>query len=628
MSSNKELKVILSKVGWCGHCIDFLPIFNKSKNLIKNNKILKNVKVDFEVYDMEEDKGIFETKYGNLVDKIEGYPTVFLAKVKNDKISETVEIGHSQKSENFIKLITDAYAGFSQQKGGANNNEDELNELYKLKYLKYKAKYLKYKAQTGGEICDDKCKYICDYVDGETEDQTKNKNPYFSFNTKDDEKMYIIKYTGFKTSEYRSKKLPGFVSSGTCKREKKKIDDIVKEIFDNSYIHNALNTLLEDFIKNPKIKHFNQLLVSLIIKYLQNINSKNITGNKLEVINKIYNIIKTDKADGWCKKKGLKLECGKKTIDENLENLINEALQTINPESIASLKIMLSNLKDDDASFALFNTLNITDNNKENFACLCAQIIIEHHKQHSNYNIPLLEIILIEVNSAKDADSFNRENNLLAKILNKILNLLHSKFEEKIIEVFNKHRLDKVYSDNLFDKIKNTIKELNLSNNEPIEDNKKAILDKLEKKEFICVASKIVIDILEEINTNYSSLPQILFCVYQTFVKISTNENFKKIFYDNIYFLRYIIPRITTLKDIPPHCKTLISQVIQNLFAIKLTKLNGSILFDYDQFKPLIEKIYKNRDTTPNPDVFNEDKVKELVCTFPNIATLFLPKPV
>ena len=178
MSSNKELKVILSKVGWCGHCIDFLPIFNKSKNLIKNNKILKNVKVDFEVYDMEEDKGIFETKYGNLVDKIEGYPTVFLAKVKNDKISETVEIGHSQKSENFIKLITDAYAGFSQQKGGANNNEDELNELYKLKYLKYKAKYLKYKAQTGGEICEDKCKNICDYVDGETEDQTKNKNPY------------------------------------------------------------------------------------------------------------------------------------------------------------------------------------------------------------------------------------------------------------------------------------------------------------------------------------------------------------------------------------------------------------------------------------------------------------------
>ena len=53
MKENSEIKVILSKVGWCGHCTDFLPVFNESKNLIKNNKTLKNVNIDFEVYDME-----------------------------------------------------------------------------------------------------------------------------------------------------------------------------------------------------------------------------------------------------------------------------------------------------------------------------------------------------------------------------------------------------------------------------------------------------------------------------------------------------------------------------------------------------------------------------------------------
>jgi len=137
MSSNNRLKVILSKVDWCGHCKDFLPIFNESKKLIKNNKILKNVDIDFEVYDMEQDKGIFETKYGELAEKIEGYPTVFLAQIKNDKLSKTVEIRHAQKSSDFIKLLGDGYKSFSGQTGG---NQEE--DMYKQKYLKYKQKYI------------------------------------------------------------------------------------------------------------------------------------------------------------------------------------------------------------------------------------------------------------------------------------------------------------------------------------------------------------------------------------------------------------------------------------------------------------------------------------------------------
>ena len=147
MNSNNKYKVILSKVEWCGHCKDFLPVFNESKNLIKNNKILKNVSVDFESYDMEKDKGIFETKYSDLVDKVEGYPTVFLAQIKNDKLSKTVEIGHAPKAKDFIKLISNAYEDFSNQTGG------NQNELYKQKYLKYKTKYLQYKIQLDNKVC-------------------------------------------------------------------------------------------------------------------------------------------------------------------------------------------------------------------------------------------------------------------------------------------------------------------------------------------------------------------------------------------------------------------------------------------------------------------------------------------
>jgi len=146
MNSNKQYKVILSKVEWCGHCKDFLPVFNESKNLIKNNKTFKNISVDFETYDMEQDKGIFETKYSELVDKVEGYPTVFLAQIKNDKLSKTVEIGHATEPTEFIKLISNAYKDFSKQTGGD-------QEIYKQKYLKYKTKYLQYKIQLDDKVC-------------------------------------------------------------------------------------------------------------------------------------------------------------------------------------------------------------------------------------------------------------------------------------------------------------------------------------------------------------------------------------------------------------------------------------------------------------------------------------------
>ena len=141
MNSNKELKVILSKVKWCGHCTDFLPIFNKSQEFVKKNKILKNVKVNFEVYDMEEDAGLFKTKYEDLVDQIKGYPTVFVTQIEDGKRIKTVDIDYSDNPEIFIENISKTYNKLTQN-GGFNEEE-----LYKQKYLKYKAKYIQLKAE-------------------------------------------------------------------------------------------------------------------------------------------------------------------------------------------------------------------------------------------------------------------------------------------------------------------------------------------------------------------------------------------------------------------------------------------------------------------------------------------------
>ena len=141
MNSNKELKVILSKVNWCDHCTDFLPIFNKSHEFVKKNKILKNVKVNFEVYDMEEEEGLFKTKYADLVDKIKGYPTIFVTQIEDGKRIKTVDIEHSDNPAKFIDNVSKTYNELSIT-GGFNEEE-----LYKQKYLKYKAKYIQLKAE-------------------------------------------------------------------------------------------------------------------------------------------------------------------------------------------------------------------------------------------------------------------------------------------------------------------------------------------------------------------------------------------------------------------------------------------------------------------------------------------------
>jgi len=143
-NNNEELKVILSKVSWCGHCTNFLPIFNQSQKLTKNNKYLKNTNVNFEVYDMEQDLEKFKSNnYEDLLPQINGYPTVFVTSLKNGKRVNTEVIDHSTDPQEFINTVGETYNKLSSQSGGYEE------EFYKQKYLKYKQKYTELKLQLG-----------------------------------------------------------------------------------------------------------------------------------------------------------------------------------------------------------------------------------------------------------------------------------------------------------------------------------------------------------------------------------------------------------------------------------------------------------------------------------------------
>jgi thiol-disulfide isomerase/thioredoxin len=147
MKNNNELNVILSKVAWCGHCTNFLPVFNKSQKLTKNNKYLKNTNVNFEVYDMEEDLEKFKSNnYEDLLPQINGYPTVIVTSLKNGKRVNTEIIDHSSDPLEFINTVGETYNKLVSQSGGF-----EEEEFYKQKYLKYKQKYTELKAQLGGK---------------------------------------------------------------------------------------------------------------------------------------------------------------------------------------------------------------------------------------------------------------------------------------------------------------------------------------------------------------------------------------------------------------------------------------------------------------------------------------------
>ncbi len=159
---SKDLKVILAKADYCGHCKDFLPIFERTVELAK--KELPNAEfvieeMDTRIKPMSHDN--FKKNYGeDIYNKVQGYPTVILILEKDGKKTDTTvehAAGELEKSaEKFLNNVVNgyktlksgvgkSYVSVENQEGGSCckvNKVDNSDEKYKAKYIKYKSKYL------------------------------------------------------------------------------------------------------------------------------------------------------------------------------------------------------------------------------------------------------------------------------------------------------------------------------------------------------------------------------------------------------------------------------------------------------------------------------------------------------
>lgn len=172
----EEVKVILAKASWCGHCTRFSPIFDKAKEIYdadelnSENRYLKKYKIDFKPYDLADtsDSNSFNLVHFPAVEKVKGYPTI-LVKINIDGKNDYHEVNRSLVNEssnesedeltkeaahkfltNIVNLIkslkSDKKKLFVQTGGSIIYEKTSLVEKeYRDKYLKYKMKYLKLK---------------------------------------------------------------------------------------------------------------------------------------------------------------------------------------------------------------------------------------------------------------------------------------------------------------------------------------------------------------------------------------------------------------------------------------------------------------------------------------------------
>ena len=162
----QEITIILTKSSSCPHCKNFEPIYEKAKEIYESNNFLKNYVIKFEDYDMVNDseRNTFAINHNSIVNKIEGYPTVFISiKGTNnyDAIEHTIidyKINEKNQQEDaakrFLENIVNQLKTLKSdskilyiQNGGSRSNTF-TNETYKKKYLKYKFKYYELKKKS------------------------------------------------------------------------------------------------------------------------------------------------------------------------------------------------------------------------------------------------------------------------------------------------------------------------------------------------------------------------------------------------------------------------------------------------------------------------------------------------
>jgi thiol-disulfide isomerase/thioredoxin len=158
-----EITIILIRADWCSYCKHFEPIFAIAEKIYKSNDYLNKYKINFENYDFadKDKKNIFIMNHFNVMNKINGFPTVLLKNNNeyklvnhttiNDKlnIKEEEKIAANKFLDNIINILKSNESEnkilYTQGKEIQEGGEQLQEELYKKKYLKYKSKYLELK---------------------------------------------------------------------------------------------------------------------------------------------------------------------------------------------------------------------------------------------------------------------------------------------------------------------------------------------------------------------------------------------------------------------------------------------------------------------------------------------------
>jgi len=148
---NNKPQVLLARAHWCHYCIDFMPIFEKA--IMDHSD-----KYEFKNYDFADDgimpnKDSFANDHSELVDKIEGYPTVFLKIKKDNKILNSTVNTTRIINNDINKAVNEFIANIDKEyKTLSSDSKKEYfggdlssDNFYKNKYMKYKEKYYKLK---------------------------------------------------------------------------------------------------------------------------------------------------------------------------------------------------------------------------------------------------------------------------------------------------------------------------------------------------------------------------------------------------------------------------------------------------------------------------------------------------
>ena len=166
---SKEISVIFVRANWCGHCRNFEPIFNETRQNYLDNDFFKNYKMKFVDYDLESSEGkiSFENSHREAKKLISGFPTIIIKISDNDEtgkyhtidhtvVDSTVEKNkqHRKASNEFLNNLIDLIKTVNSDQKITYTHEGRFNNKFRTplsekklrnKYLKYKSKYLKLK---------------------------------------------------------------------------------------------------------------------------------------------------------------------------------------------------------------------------------------------------------------------------------------------------------------------------------------------------------------------------------------------------------------------------------------------------------------------------------------------------